>query len=208
MREPVFNAPPIVTAACGALILIHVALWLALPDALREQALIALAFDPARYGPAGALAPWPAARWWTPVTYSLLHGSWLHLGVNLAWLLAFATPVARRAGNAGALALAAAASLGGALAHLLVHGTSFAPMIGASAVVSGFMGATARLILAERRAGDRRLLLFVALWLATNWLFGSGIVDIAGDGATIAWQAHVGGFLAGLALSPIFIRRA
>jgi membrane associated rhomboid family serine protease len=208
MREPIFNAPPIVPAACVALALIHVVLWSVLSEGPREQALIALAFDPARYGPMAALAPYPLAKWWTPVTYSLLHGSWTHLGINLVWLLAFATPVVRRIGAARALALAAAASLGGALAHTLANGMAITPMIGASAIVAGFMGAAAHLAFAARGLADHRLLAFVGVWLLTNWLFGSGLVDLAGDSAAIAWQAHVGGFAAGLGLFPLLARIA
>lgn len=208
MREPIFNAPPVVPAACLALALIHVVLWSALAEGAREQALMALAFDPARYGPMGALAPFALAKWWTPLTYSLLHGSWTHLGINVVWLLAFATPVVRRIGAARALALAAAASLGGALAHTLANGTAIAPMIGASAVVAGFMGAAAHLAISARGLADNRLLAFVGVWLLTNWLFGSGLVDLAGDGAAIAWQAHVGGFAAGLGLFPPLARIA
>jgi membrane associated rhomboid family serine protease len=100
------------------------------------------------------------------------------------------------------------------------------PMIGASAAISGMMAAAARFVFGpDRQAlGPRRLpgaefrqphlslaalatnsqaALFVGVWFATNLLFGLlatplGIVD-----ASIAWEAHVGGFLVGLLLFPL-----
>jgi membrane associated rhomboid family serine protease len=45
---------------------------------------------------------------------------------------------------------------------------------------------------------DPRFMSFLAVWMALNLLFGSGLIPIAGSGASIAWQAHVGGFFAGI----------
>jgi membrane associated rhomboid family serine protease len=42
------------------------------------------------------------------------------------------------------------------------------------------------------------------IWLGTNYLFGSGMVDITGEGMKIAWQAHVGGFVAGFFMISLF----
>jgi membrane associated rhomboid family serine protease len=47
---------------------------------------------------------------------------------------------------------------------------------------------------------DPRVLAFVAVWFAINILFGIGSLPITGSDQVVAWQAHIGGFLAGLLL--------
>ncbi len=58
---------------------------------------------------------------WTFVTYSLLHGSWMHLGVNGVWLLAFGSAVARRFGVLRFLSFFAVTAAAGAAMHLLTN---------------------------------------------------------------------------------------
>lgn len=170
------------------------------------------------------------ARPWTALSYALLHGSWSHVLLNGVWLAAFGTPVARRCGPARFLAIVAVSALGGALAHALVHPLSVLPMIGASAAVSGLTAAAATFVFSperSRRSGigpapdayayprqslaqllrNRGAATFIIAWFGSNFLFGFaaqplGIVDSA-----IAWDAHIGGFLAGLLLFPWLDRR-
>jgi len=51
---------------------------------------------------------------------------------------------------------------------------------------------------------DPRFLIFFAVWVGLNALFGLGTLRIAGEGQEIAWQAHIGGFVAGLLLFNAF----
>jgi membrane associated rhomboid family serine protease len=51
---------------------------------------------------------------------------------------------------------------------------------------------------------DPRLLLFLTVWMGLNALFGLGAVSFGEQGQQIAWQAHIGGFLAGLLLFGAF----
>jgi membrane associated rhomboid family serine protease len=51
---------------------------------------------------------------------------------------------------------------------------------------------------------DPRVLIFLAVWFALNLLFGIGSLSIGGDDQAIAWQAHIGGFLAGLLAFALF----
>ncbi len=161
---------------------------------------------------------------WTLVSYGLLHGSWTHLGLNCVWLLAFGSPVALRIGAARFFAFAALAAAAGALAHWAAAPLAAAPIIGASAAVSGLMGAAARFAFAPggalggggatagplrplaTLARDRRTLLFIGVWLFTNFLFGAGAVDMGLSQAPVAWIAHIGGFAFGLLVFPAFDR--
>jgi membrane associated rhomboid family serine protease len=51
---------------------------------------------------------------------------------------------------------------------------------------------------------DARVLIFLGIWFAINILFGYGSLPITGSDQPIAWQAHIGGFLAGLLLFSWF----
>jgi membrane associated rhomboid family serine protease len=222
--EPMFNVPPVVVATVAVLASIHAVREFVLPESLDLAVLAWFAFIPARYDPTPLMEAYPggiAADVWTFVTYALLHGNWLHLGLNAVWLLAFGTPVARRFGAARFLSFFAMAAAAGAVAHLVTHTGDRAPMVGASAAISGFMAAAIRFVfqpggpldLWHARDGashlvpaaplpatlrDPRILAFLGVWFGLNLLFGIGSLPIFDGEQPVAWQAHVGGFLAGL----------
>ncbi|MCU4180481.1 rhomboid family intramembrane serine protease [Bosea sp. BH3] len=169
-------------------------------------------------------------RLWTVLTYGFLHGSWLHLVSNAVWLAAFGSPVARRLGSWSFLNLMALSTIGGALLHWWSRELEVLPLVGASAGVSGATAAAVRFVFAPgMRFGElgndavvraipaepfgqlwrnSRALLFIAIWFATNILFGAGMVPIFGEETSIAWEAHIGGFVVGLLLFPLLDRGA
>ena len=51
---------------------------------------------------------------------------------------------------------------------------------------------------------DSRILFFLAIWFSSNLLFGIGVPSLPGTEQSVAWQAHIGGFLAGLFLFSWF----
>jgi membrane associated rhomboid family serine protease len=178
------------------------------------------AFVPLRYV-GGVPSDWPggfAGDVWTFVTYAFLHGGWAHVGLNAVWLLAFGTPVARRFGPSRFLAFFAVTAAAGATAHLLVYSGQAVPVVGASAAISGCMAAAMRFafqgrgpLIARDGEADRvpalpltaivrngRVMAFLVVWFGLNILFGLGSMSIDGSEQAIAWQAHIGGFLAGL----------
>jgi membrane associated rhomboid family serine protease len=49
-----------------------------------------------------------------------------------------------------------------------------------------------------------RVLTFLAVWFGLNLLFGLGGMNLVAAGQSVAWQAHIGGFMAGLLLFSAF----
>jgi membrane associated rhomboid family serine protease len=230
-KEPIFNVPPVVIATVVVLVLIHAVRMLALTEAQDEQFLLAFSFIPARYGTdpqlSGAFPGGFAADLWTFFTYAFIHANLMHIGLNLAWLLPFGSALARRFGAWRYTIFMLVTAAAGALAHLASHFGEMVPMIGASAAISGAMAGAMRFVfqaggpliargsdddgyrapaaplLATLR--DPRFLLFLAVWIGLNALFGFVTLPTGMEpGQEIAWQAHVGGFFAGLILFSAF----
>jgi len=215
--QPLLRLPGAVTALALLLLGIQGALYLM--PARADEILFNYGFVPVRYN-AGFLAahginPGSILDRVLPFfTYMFLHAGWTHVIVNTVWLAAFGAAVARRFGTLRFYVFFVFCGLAGAALHLLLNWTSIAPVVGASAAISGLMAAAFRLI---GREGDgflgpqpmapifsRRILIWSAVWIGINIAAGlSGFG--AGPGIElIAWQAHLGGFLAGLLLSGLF----
>lgn len=229
-----FNVPSAVLATVGVLLLVHVLRIVALTESEDLQLLLTFAFIPARYETnllvGGSFPGGFGADIWTFFTYAFLHADFLHIGVNLAWLLPFGTAIARRFGSLRYVLFMLVVSAAGALAHLVTHPGAMTPMIGASAAISGAMAAALRFVFqpggplglwrGERDVDgdawrvpaaslaatlrDPRFLVFLIAWMGLNALFGLGSVSIGEEGQEIAWQAHIGGFVAGLLLFNVF----
>jgi membrane associated rhomboid family serine protease len=228
--EPIFNVPTVVSATIALLVLVHGVRELVLSPMDDRHFLLLFAFIPARFE-ASVLGPvWPgglAADIWTFVSYSAIHGDLMHLGINVFWLLAFGSPVARRFGAWRYLAFFAATAAAGAALHLAMHMGDRVVMVGASAAISGFMAAAMRFAFQPNAPlglfgsnepeayrvpaaplgamlRDGRVLAFIIVWFGINLLFGLGSMSMDGGQQAIAWEAHIGGFLAGLIAFPLF----
>jgi membrane associated rhomboid family serine protease len=232
--EPIFNVPPVVLATVAVLVLVHAIRTIALSSAADDWLVLTFAFVPARYSTdplvSGLFPGGFGADLWTFFTYAFLHADLMHIGLNLAWLIPFGTALARRFGAWRYIAFMLVTAAAGALAQLVGSPGSQAPMIGASAAISGAMAASMRFMF--QRNGpldswrhsdgpsaeayrvpavplsatlrDARFLLFLAVWIGLNVLFGFGTISFGEQGQQIAWQAHIGGFFAGLLLFAAF----
>ena len=229
--EPIFNVPAVVVAVIAACVVVHLARVYLLSDDEDLEFLVAFAFIPARYSSASALGGALPGGWgadiWTFVTYAFIHGNATHLVLNSIWLLPFGSALARRFGSVRFLAFFAATAAAGAALHLATNFGSEQPVIGASGAISGFMAASVRF--AFQRGGpldllrgaddnayrvpalpllaalrDKRIVVFLGAWFGLNLLFGLGTLAMPGMDQAIAWQAHIGGFLAGLLLFALF----
>jgi membrane associated rhomboid family serine protease len=227
-REPILTLPGALTAYVLLLALIH--LRVLLPPELENWTIDVFGFIPKRYDSTLLAIDFPGgtgAKIWTFVTYSLLHANLSHIGFNVLWLLPFGSALARRFGAVRFFVFMAVTAAAGALAHLVTHEHAVAPMIGASASVSGTMAAAIRFAFVQgsflsfsrgnadaaakvpalslmRALRNPRVLGFLAVWFGVNIIFGIGSLAVGADGANVAWQAHIGGFFAGLVLFSLF----
>jgi membrane associated rhomboid family serine protease len=220
-RTPVFNLPTALLATLILLAGIYAVQAAILPDGAVDWLLFNFGFIPARYAiPVAEQGP---QLFWTPVTYSLLHGSVEHVVFNGLWLMAFGAPVVRRIGTARYILFWLFSSVASAALHAALNWGNVTLLIGASGVVSGLMGAACRFAFpAERRPSrpahlndrlsileafrSRTVVIFTLFWLVGNALIAVGI-PLIGDGSQeIAWDAHIGGFVFGFFLFAFFDR--
>ncbi len=188
------------------------AAWLLASVLGRSQwAVLWAGFIPARLSGADVdalLAP----VWLTPLTATLAHAGIAHLLMNMLMLLFCGRSVENILGTRGFLILYVVGAFAAAGAHLIANPDELAPMVGASGSISAVLGAYAMMFGRNRvKVADPRLaLLLNALWLAAAWIVLQLLVGLTFEtaGARIAVAAHVGGFLAGLALAkPLLILR-
>jgi membrane associated rhomboid family serine protease len=228
-REPILTLPGALTTYVLLLSAIH-GVRMLLPYDVDDDVIQMFGFIPKRYDSTLLAITFPGgagAKVWSFVTYSLLHANLSHIGFNVLWLLPFGSALARRFGAIRFFVFMAVTAVAGALAHLVTHEHAVAPMIGASASVSGAMAAAIRFAFVQgsflsfsrgdataaarvpalslmRALRNTRVLGFLAVWFGVNIVFGVGSIAIGADGASVAWQAHIGGFFAGLLLFSLF----
>jgi membrane associated rhomboid family serine protease len=220
-REPAFNLPGIVLAAIAICSVVHLVRVYALDFEQDLELLIRAAFIPIRYSGQFDIDFYAFS---SPFTYAFLHGGFAHLAINMIWLAAFGSPLANRLGAARFVAFWAVTGLAAVGLHYVLHPLDQSPLVGASGAISGMMGAAARFgFRIDRASGKsaftgallpisivlrmRGVLTFLVIWMAVNLV--TGLVGFApGVENRIAWEAHVGGFLAGFFGVRLFDRPA
>jgi membrane associated rhomboid family serine protease len=198
------NAPPVVLVTIAILVGIEALLNFG-GENWQNWALNAFALIPARLAGEARTEMIPGSQYWSLVTYAFLHDGWMHVILNSIWLLIFGTPTARQFGTLRFLAIAFISSLGGALAMLVVYWGVFIIVVGASAAVSGLLAAAIPVMYGRPGVPltfgeflrNRRALIFMLIFLGVTLLTGARDLPGFADGARIAWEAHLGGFLAG-----------
>jgi membrane associated rhomboid family serine protease len=150
----------------------------------------------------------------TPVTSMFLHGSWGHLLSNSLFLWVFGNNVEDSMGRGRFLAFYLICGLAAAAAHVLVEPTSPVPTVGASGAISGVLGGYLLLYprVRVRTFFPPFFLFFVPAWFILVLWFGQQVLmglpqlsQMRPDAsAGVAVWAHIGGFVAGLALVKLF----
>jgi membrane associated rhomboid family serine protease len=199
-REPLFNAPwPAVAIPVALCVAFGLQLWAG------DQAFIArlaLSADALRAG-----------RLETLLSHIFVHGGWTHLIMNALAAFAFGPPVARHFGMTGRgiaafyLFFLLCGALSG-LGYVLVHWNSPALIVGASGAISGLWGGASRLLGRKglKPPRDRNVVTQAIAFLLLN--VAIGLLGPFMIGVSIAWEAHVAGYLAGLLLIGPFARIA
>lgn len=191
---------------------------------LATAAVFVIAYPPSLHGPLvdwAAFVPADVATdldgpraplWLTPLTAAFVHANFVHLAFNLLILVFCGRPTEAVLGRAGLIVLYVVGAYAAAAGQYLVDPADTTRMIGASGAISAVLGAYALLFGRNKvRLADPRLALWLnALWLLAAWVGLQLVVGLvfAGSDLQIAFAAHIGGFLAGLALAnPLLLVR-
>lgn len=169
----------------------------------------AVLFGHAYLPPEIALVP-PAA---TVVSSMFLHGGWLHLIGNMLYLWIFGDNIEERMGHVRFLVFYLACGVAAVFAQAVPAPESVVPMVGASGAISGVLGAylllfpRARVLVLVPLGFVLQVIRLPAVWVLGLWFLVQLLSSLGapeGEGG-VAFRAHLGGFLAGLLLVPVFL---
>jgi membrane associated rhomboid family serine protease len=165
--------------------------------------------------PRGGPCPLGGLTWPTLVTSMFLHGSWMHLIGNLWFLWIFGNNVEDSMGHGRFLVFYLLTGIVAAGSHIATDPTSPIPMVGASGAISAIMGAYLVLYPRARVHTLFILIIIIRVFPLPAWFFllywfllqlASSAAQLPGGGGVAFW-AHIGGFLAGVALVKLFQNR-
>jgi len=146
----------------------------------------------------------------TLLTSLFLHANFLHVALNMLFFQVFSRNVEALMGPLRFAVFYLVCGVAGTLTHAALNADSGEPLIGASGAVAGVLAAHAMLLPFDRvrtlvfygvvTVVNIQAWIFTAIWLGLQFL-----IPITGD-PSIAWLAHLGGVVAGVALTPVFKR--
>ena len=211
--NPTSITPFVTYALIAACVLVF--LWqMSLGEKGFEAAVLALGVTPAtllgdaRLPPELYLVP-PVA---TVFSSMFLHGGFMHLAGNMLYLWIFGNNVEDSMGHVRFVVFYLLCGVAAALAQAWPNPDSTIPMIGASGAISGVLGAylllfpRARVLVLIPLGAFSRIVYVPAMFVLGFWfvlqLINTALSD-AGQGG-VAWGAHIGGFVAGMILIPVF----
>ncbi len=195
---------PIVTFALIALNVLFFFVELSGGDAFVKQ----WAFVPRRF-----LAN-PSADLPTLFTSMFMHGGWLHLGGNMLYLWIFGDNVEDRLGHATFTIFYFLCGIAATFAQLMVSPGSSVPKLGASGAIAGVLGSYILMfpqgrvrVLQGQQVVQMPALMVIGFWIVLQLFSGIGSISSAAEAGGVAYMAHVGGFVAGCALTLVLGRR-
>jgi membrane associated rhomboid family serine protease len=221
MLLPIFDQNPIVHIRFQAITFLIIAgcvgifVWEATlpPTTEAELRFYRLAFVPARlFGTAdGTVAPDLVWGLGSIASSMFLHAGFWHLLGNMVFLWVYGDNIEDATGHFRFIIFYLLCGVAAAMAQSAADIHTAIPMVGASGAISGVLGAY--LILHPRARILVMTFFFLtfhvrAMWLIGFWIAYQVVLGVLDDGkAGVAWWAHVGGFVAGAALIPVFKRR-
>ena len=169
-----------------------------------EKFITDWAFIPARFSDE------PGADAVTILTAMFMHGGWMHLIGNMLFLWIFGDNVEDRIGHVKFLIFYLLAGLAATLAQYYVSSNSAIPNVGASGAIAGVLGAYLLMfpqsrvnVLLGRQIVAMPAFAVLGLWILFQIISGFTMIDQRGDVGGIAYMAHIGGFVAGLAMALV-----
>lgn len=200
-REPFLkagNIPPFSRALVTAFVLIHIPLFLLASEATKVLVFHYFGFIPGMYT---GTFEWYWTGLISPLTHALIHGSWVHLIFNTVMGLVLGMFLEKLYGTRITAIFFVICTIAGAAFYFMFSPFTTTPVIGASGGISGFFGALIYITMVQNpthplsqkfgKRGPWPVLIFWGLFIVIPGLLAGG---------TMAWQAHLGGYIAGIAL--------
>jgi len=152
----------------------------------------------------------------TLFTYMFLHAGWLHFLSNMLYLWVFGNKVEDLLGRMGFVYFYIISGVGAGFIHAAVNPTSSMPTIGASGAISGILAAYLILYPATRivtlvpififwQVVKIPAYIFIGLWFMFQFFYGFSSLAVESNISGVAWFAHIGGFVVGILILPIFL---
>jgi membrane associated rhomboid family serine protease len=164
------------------------------------------AFVPSRFGAS------PGADWPTVFSAMFMHGGWLHLGGNMLYLWIFGDNVEDVLGPVKFLLFYLACGIAATFAQYWVNAGSRIPNVGASGAIAGVLGAYLVLfpharvrVLVYNQIVAMPALVVLGLWIVLQFVSYAGTLGQTTDVGGVAFMAHIGGFVAGLAVGLLIV---
>lgn len=202
------NRPHVTWLILALCLLVYV--WQVTNSDVAQKIILAYGMIPARiFGHLGmpeelALLP----GWLTPISSMFMHGGFMHLAGNMLYLWIFADNVEDSTGPLKFILLYVGSGLAATFAHAMVDPTSTTPMVGASGAIAGTLGAY---LLLHPRANVKCLVgififfrfINIPAFIVLGGWFALQFFGLNNNDSPVAYMAHIGGFIAGLALIPL-----
>ena len=153
----------------------------------------------------------PGGDFITIFTSMFMHGGWLHLAGNMLYLWIFGDNVEDRFGHAKFTVFYLLCGIAATVAQVAISAGSSVPNLGASGAIAGVLGAYLILfprgnvrVLMGRGVVPMPALMVSGLWIVLQFINGIGSITQSAETGGVAYMAHIGGFVAGLALTFLF----
>jgi membrane associated rhomboid family serine protease len=151
--------------------------------------------------------------WYSSISSMFLHGSLMHLGGNLLYLWIFGDNVEDEFGRFNFILFYILCGVGAVIAQILFNTESNVPMIGASGAIAGTLGAYIVLYPRAKIFVFAWVVIFVKIlkipaFIVIGIWIGLQVMNVFDQGVSgVAYSAHVGGFICGVILTPLFKKK-
>lgn len=156
--------------------------------------------------------PGPTPIYLTLFSSMFMHASWAHIIGNMLYLWIFGDNIEDRIGHARFITFYLICGLAASAAHIMFGPSSIIPSLGASGAIAGVLGAYLVLfpkrsvrVLMARQIVNMPAFIVLGMWIALQVF--SQISVLGGSGGGVAYMAHIGGFVAGVALIFVMGKR-